>query len=192
MNTLIIYAHPNHDGHHAYFLTELKKNLDNKKINYEVLDLYSLDFNPILKMEGPEKINDSKLDEDIELYQNKIKAADKLIFIYPTWWQGAPAILKGFIDRVFSAGFAFEYKNNLPHGLLKGKMAAVFSATGGPKIFNQLIIGEIGMKVMIKNVLKFCGFKAKGFSVGSARTLNDKQRSKIVKELERMILYLYK
>lgn len=192
MNTLIVYAHPGHTGHHGYLLDQLKTVLDNKNIVYEVLDLYALGFDPILKAEELRLRNDYKVSNDVEKYQEKIKKADKLIFIYPTWWQSLPAILKGFFDRVFSAGFAFEYKNGLPVALLKGKTAAVFSATGGPKIINKFIVGDRGMKIIVKNILGFCGIKAKGFSIGSARALTDNHKKQIITMVSSMVSYLYK
>lgn len=189
MNTIIIYAHPSHSGHHGYFLEQLRTLLDNKNIAYEVLDLYALNFDPTLKSEelySLEKNNNTKT------YQEKIKNADKLVFIYPTWWQGMPAILKGFFDRIFSAGFAFEYRNHLPFGLLKGKLAAVFSATGGPAVINKFIIGETAMKVINKNILGFCGIKSKGFTIGSARELSDNHKKQIINIASSVITYLYK
>ena len=192
MKTLIIYAHPTHLGHHGYFLEELKIVLNNKKIDYSILDLYALNYDPVLRAEDLNFLPDYKISEITRSYQEKVIAADNLIFIYPTWWQGMPAILKGFIDKVFAAGFAFEYRKSMPRGLLNGKRAAVFSATGGPKMINKFIIGDKGMKLMLNNILKFCGFEAKGFSVGSARTLNDHQKKQIITEVSKMVLYLYK
>jgi NAD(P)H dehydrogenase (quinone) len=192
MNTLIVYAHPGHAGHHGYFLDQIKTILDNKKIVYEVLDLYALNYDPILKIEELGSRTAHKISEVTLDYQEKVKNADKLIFIYPTWWQGMPAILKGFFDRVFASGFAFVYKGGLPVALLKGKKAAVFSATGGPKIINKFLIGDRGMKIIVKNILGFCGIKAKGFSVGSARELTDGHKKQIITEASAMVSYLYK
>ncbi|MEI6835282.1 MAG: NAD(P)H-dependent oxidoreductase [Candidatus Falkowbacteria bacterium] len=192
MKTLIIYAHPTHLGHHGYFLEELKIVLNNKKIDYEILDLYALNYDPILRAEELNFSPDHKISEITKNYQEKVTAADNLIFIYPTWWQGVPAILKGFIDRTFAAGFAFKYQNKMPKGLLTGKRAAVFSATGAAKIVNKFIVGDKGMKMMLNNVLRFCGFEAKGFSVGSARDLNDRQKKLIISEVSKLVLYLYK
>lgn len=192
MNTLIIYTHPKHSGHHAYFLEELILKLDNKKIIYEILDLYAINFDPILKPEELSRQNAEDVNEEIKKLRNKVSEAEKLIFIFPTWWQNMPAILKGFFDRVFSAGFAFKYQNGLPIGLFKGKQAAVFSATGGPKIINRWWLGKKGMRVVVNDTLRFCGIKARGFSVGSATKFTDKQKNKVAKEVSRVIKYLYK
>jgi len=49
-------------------------------------------------------------DPEMAKYRDLITWADHLIFIFPIWWSGMPAILKGFIDRVFAADFAYSYK----------------------------------------------------------------------------------
>ena len=192
MKTLIVYGHPNHLGHHGYFLEQLLLILNNKKVEYDVLDLYALKFDPVLRNEELSRQDDSIVSSDIKEYRQKVSEADKLIFIFPTWWQGPPAIVKGFFDRVFSAGFAFKYENSLPKGLLKGKRAAVFSATGGPRVINKFIIGDKGLKVTVSNTLRFCGMRAKGFSVGSARKFNDNKKRLILSRVTKMVSYLYK
>jgi NAD(P)H dehydrogenase (quinone) len=192
MKTLIVYGHPHHQGHHGYFLEQLLLILDNKKIDYDVLDLYALKFDPVLTTEELSKQDGSVINSEIKEFRQKISETDKLIFIFPTWWQGAPAIVKGFFDRVFSAGFAFKYENGLPKGLLKGKKAAVFSATGGPRIISKLIIGDKSLKVTVNNTLRFCGMRAKGFSIGSARALDDNKKRLILNQVTKMISYLYK
>ncbi|CAM3374177.1 Putative NADPH-quinone reductase, YabF family (fragment) [Xenorhabdus nematophila ATCC 19061] len=62
-----------------------------------------------------------------------VKEADHLIFIYSVWWFGQPAILKGWIDRVFSNGFAYyeDEKGFTPY--LTGKSATIFITLGTPE-----------------------------------------------------------
>lgn len=175
MKILIIYAHPTGVGHHAYFLDKFIEILKQKDCSYEVLDLYKLNFNPVLTKEDLDGVSDNQILD----FKEKVSLSNCLVFIFPTWWQGMPAIMKGFFDRVFSAGFAFKYKNGIPLALLKGKKAAVFSATGGPKIINDFILRRKGMRVVVSDILKFCGICAKGFSIGSARKLDDKNKNKI-------------
>lgn len=192
MNTLIVYAHPGHSGHHGYLLNQVQSILDNKKIGYELLDLYKLKYDPILQSEELGGINNQKISEDSVSYQEKIKNSDKLIFIFPTWWQGMPAILKGFFDKVFCSGFAFIYKNGIPIALLKEKRAVVFSATGSPQLINRFLLGNRGMRIIIKNILGFCGIKAKGYTMGSALKLTDKHKKRLISIADEMVDNLYK
>ena len=102
-----------------------------------------------------------------------------------------PAILKGFIDRVFTNNFAFTYKNKMPVGLLKGKKAVVFTTSGAPKLFFKLMEKDFGAKQLTKYTLKFCGIKSKYFVVGNATFFNDKQKRKIKKQVKNGLKYLH-
>jgi NAD(P)H dehydrogenase (quinone) len=188
MKILVIYAHPTGVGHHAYFLEKFTEKLKQKECSYEVLDLYQMNFNPILTKTDIDGTPDNQVLE----FKEKVSESDRLVFIFPTWWQGMPAIMKGFFDRVFSAGFAFKYQNGLPIALLKSKRAIVFSATGGPKIINDFILRRKGMRVVVGDILKFCGVCAKGFSIGSARKLTEKNKIKIDSLVVKAYEYLVK
>jgi NAD(P)H dehydrogenase (quinone) len=86
-----------------------------------------------------------------------------------------PAIMKGFIDRVFSAGFAFKYTNGVPVGLLKGKKATVFVSSGARKILTKVFLGNRFEKLIASDILGFCGIKAKVYQVGNAKQLDNTQ-----------------
>jgi len=188
---LVIYAHPTHDGHHGYFLKILTEKLQTQKANFEIVDLYDLKYNPILSATELYASGENKqVDDQNKIFRDKITAANRLVFIYPTWWQNMPAILKGFVDRVFVSGFGFVYKNGLPVGLLKNKKAAIFSATGGSRWFTHFLTGDFATKTLAKYVLRFCGMSAKGFSIGSARTMNDKSRLEMDRALSCLLNYL--
>ncbi|MBN2884494.1 NAD(P)H-dependent oxidoreductase [Patescibacteria group bacterium] len=186
---LIIYAHPSREGHCGYLLEQVEHKLKQQQADYELIDLYQLNYDPILKNEelyssGRKNISDQNLS-----FQEKIKEADRLLFIYPTWWQNVPAILKGFLDRVFTGGFGFHYKNGLPVALLKGKKAAAFTASGGPLLYTRFFTGSSSLKVVLKHVLSLCGVQTKGFLIGSARNL-EKNKRKLEKMAEKIIKYL--
>lgn len=184
---LIIYAHPNKRGHCGYALQKVQEILGQKNEKCEVLDLYEMKFNPILTNE---EIYDKKISDDVFAIQEKIKANNKLIIIYPTWWGGTPAILKGFFDRVLSHGFAYKYTDKFPVGLLKGKKASVITSTGAPSLITIFLYGNRNLKTVIKNTLNFCGIKAKGFLIGNASEFNDKQKVKIEKIAEKAVDFL--
>jgi NAD(P)H dehydrogenase (quinone) len=191
-NILIIYAHPAHDGLHAYFLEQIKIILNEKNIAYEILDLYALNYNPVLQDDELYTSGHRHIAQDTETYQAKIKAADSLLFIYPTWWQNMPAILKGFLDRTFISGFAYKYRGRLPIGLLKGKRAAAFTGTGQPRWFNFIFKRDRSLRVLLYDTLAFAGIKTRGFSLGSARNLDDKKKKALERKAEKVVRYLLK
>jgi len=178
---LIIIAHPNSWGHNRYFLKKILDKLDSNNISYNILDLYKINFNPCLKNEELYTVNNRNITEENIKIQNMIKEADRLLFIYPTWWQNMPAILKGFFDRIFTPKFAYQYsKLGVPEGLLKNKRAAIFTTTGGPMIYEKLFLNSSSIKILKNHILNFCGIKSKGFVLYSAKDL-EKNKDKIKK-----------
>lgn len=178
---LIIYAHPSHDSHSGYMLKQITKKLREKNESFEIIDLYALNYDPVLRNEELYSSNRKEISEQNQEFQSKIKEAKKLIFIYPTWWQNMPAILKGFLDRVFSSGFAFRYQNGLPIPLLTGKKAAAFSPSAGPTFYTKLFTAHSSLNMLLRHVLRFSGMRTKGFSLGNARKLeNNKEKIELV------------
>ena len=71
---------------------------------------------------------------------------------------GMPAILKGFIDRIFVAGFAYKYEGALPKGLLKGKKAWVINTLDSPLWYAALLYRSADWIIMKRGVLRFVAF----------------------------------
>lgn len=155
MKALVVLAHPNTRGfNHAIcdsIVTELKK-------THEIifLDLYRESFDPsIPQSEIQRKFS---FDETILKYNQYVAQADVLVFLHPDWWGGPPAVLKGFIDRVFRPGVAYEFegteflsKSKTP--LLAGKKALVFNTTDYKKPE-----GEYAPSLIWKhNIFEYCG-----------------------------------
>ncbi len=189
MNTVIIYAHPNRDGHCGEFLRQAEEKLSTKHVDYEIIDLYRGEFDPVLPANEHYTSGQSHKPDIVASYQKQIGEAENLLFIFPTWWQSMPAILKGFFDRVFLPGFAFTYKGNMPVGLLQGKRAVVLTPAAGPRIYS-ILVGDYAVKTITKTILKFCGIKAKSFALGDARELNEQNKAKINSITTRAIAFL--
>lgn len=119
---LIINGHPDNESFCAELAVAYKKGA--KLANYEckLVNLTDLNFDPILHYGYKKR---TELEPDLIEIQNDILNSNHLVFVYPTWWSTYPALLKGFIDRVFLPRFAFKYRENslLWDKLLKGKTA---------------------------------------------------------------------
>ena len=181
---LIIYAHPNKNGHCGYVLKTALEWLNSKNIKYQILDLCQMNFDPVLKPDEHYTSGNNNITPDNKKIQELIAAEQNFIFIYPTWWNNLPAILKGFIDRIFTPGFAFKYENGRPRPLLKGR-AVVFTAAGAPWLLVKFLFKCRSIKTLTQGVLKFCGIKAKGFCIGNARKLNEEQKEIIKKIVQK-------
>ena len=108
---LIINGHPDKESFCFSLAVSYKKGADLAGADCELVNLIDLNFNPILTY-GYRKI--SELEPDLLEMQQEILAADHLVFVYPNWWSTFPALLKGFIDRVFLPNFAFKYREKGP------------------------------------------------------------------------------
>jgi NAD(P)H dehydrogenase (quinone) len=159
MNTLIIYAHSNTNSLNHAILENVIKGLKEVNQKFEVIDLYAEKFDPVLVIDDKHRRRDLINDPYTEKYREKIVQADRLIFIYPIWWYGVPAILKGFFDRVFVSGFAFRYDGKLPKGLLKNKKAWVIYTIDSPSFFIRWFRKNAEWTVVRDAILKFCGIK---------------------------------
>jgi NAD(P)H dehydrogenase (quinone) len=190
MKTLIIIAHPSKNSFNASILYEVEMHLTNKGHEVKVCDLYTLKFNPVLEEDNHTNFSQNKITEEIMEEQKKILWAENLVFIYPTWWCGMPAILKGYFDRVFTNGFAFRYEHlKGAEGLLKGKKCVVFQTTSQTEDYmkpNQLISSmETSMDV---GILDYCGINVithKFFY--SVPNVDKEAREKMLKEVKSIV-----
>ncbi|PIF33230.1 NAD(P)H dehydrogenase (quinone) [Flavobacterium sp. 9] len=130
MKNLIIYAHPNSASLNHFFKQTVVESLEKKGEEVIVRDLNEINFNPVLSLEDMQGQRMGKVADEIKTEQDFITWADQVIFIYPIWWTGMPAIMKGFIDRVFSYGFAYRYDQGVQKGLLTGKKAIIINSHG--------------------------------------------------------------
>ena len=115
MNVLIIYTHPHHNSLNGAFFKEILKGSEENPNVQEVriIDLYQDKFDPVLIFNEEKKRRDMHKDPEIQEYQEKIKWADNIVFVYPIWWGRPPAMLLGFIDRMFAANFAYRQTGGL-------------------------------------------------------------------------------
>jgi len=121
-----------------------------------LLQIGKLQFDPILH-EGYHVIQ--KLEPDLLQFQELVTWANHLVIVYPTWWGGMPAILKGLFDRSFISGFAYKYHEKDPFWdkLLKGRSAHIITTMDAPKLWYWLVNRAAGTNMLKHAILKFCG-----------------------------------
>lgn len=129
MTHLIVYAHPSPDSFSRRLVDSIKEY--SETLNTVIVrDLYAMDFNPILTREELENLKNGILSSDVELEQEYLEEADIISFVYPLWWASFPAILKGYIDRVFSYGFAYSSGPDGIEGQLTGRSVVMHTSMG--------------------------------------------------------------
>lgn len=130
MKNLVIYAHPNSASLNHFFKQTVVESLQESGQEVVVRDLNHIGFNPVFSLEDMNGQRIGQVANDVKIEQDLITWADRIIFIYPIWWTGMPAIMKGYIDRVFSYGFAYRYDQGVQKGLLTGKQAIIINSHG--------------------------------------------------------------
>lgn len=185
MNHLIIYAHPNPGSLNAQLKQTVVEYLETGGHNVVVRDLYQLGFNPALSLDDMAGQRKGQVSDDVKTEQAYISAADCITFIHPVWWTGLPAIMKGYIDRVFSYGFAYRYDQGIQKGLLTGKRAVIINTHG--KSHDEY--NAIGMDTALsltsdKGIYTYCGFEiGKHFFFDKA----DRATAELIEDWKRQI-----
>ncbi len=161
MRILAVYAHPSPQSFNHSLLQALIEESERKKHQCVVRDLYREKFQPVLSEKDFEAFNHGDIPADIKAEQEEVKNAEVLVFIHPVWWFGFPAILKGWVDRVFSYGFAYGHDSRGVKPLLTGKKALIFNTTGAPRTSGYIETGtEDAMEKLIDvGIYQFVGLE---------------------------------
>ncbi|WP_334126795.1 NAD(P)H-dependent oxidoreductase [Empedobacter brevis] len=155
---LIINGHPNKDALNSEIAIAYKTGAENTGAEVKEIVIGDLQFNPNLQFGYQKRI---ELEPDLIEAWEKIKWAEHLVWVHPVWWGGLPAITKGFIDRLFLPGFAFQYQENSIwwDKLLKGKTAHIITTLDQPSWYYWLVYGRPSVNQLKKSTLEFCGIK---------------------------------
>lgn len=156
MKTLIVYAHPEPQSLNGALKDLAVSTLENAGHEVRVSDLYAMNWKAVVDAEdfgrhasSPLKValdsgrafDAGSLTADVRTEQEKLLWADTIIFQFPLWWYAMPAILKGWVDRVFTYHFGYgvgehsdtKYGERFGEGTLAGRRALVSVTAGGPE-----------------------------------------------------------
>ena len=155
---LIINGHPNKESFNYGIASAYAEAAISSGAAIRQINIGALDFNPNLQYGYQQRM---PLEPDLVDAWEAIQWADHLVWVHPVWWGGLPAITKGFIDRLFLPGLAFQYRENSPFWdkLLKGKTAHIITSLDQPGWYYRLIYGRPSVNQLRKSTLEFCGIK---------------------------------
>jgi len=178
MKHLIIYSHLNPDSFTKAIVDKVEKVSKEKGDEVKIIDLYGEQFNPILEFPDIEYMFMGKeVPGDVKKYQELVTWADHLTVVYPLWWAQMPAMLKGFIDRVFANGYAFNYGEKGSGGLLTGKTAQLYICTGNPgEYYEESGMYDAQRRVNDEGIFGFCGIKSSIIFFGNVAMGTDELR----------------
>ncbi len=160
MKHLIVYCHPNKKSFCNNILDRLIIELESVDAEVRVRDLYGIGFNPVLSKEDLKLMEDGNFSIDIREEQDHIKWAEVITFIYPIWWTGMPAMLKGYIDRTFCYDFAFCPCSDGIIGMLSTKKVNIVNTMRASEDLyrgNGMIYSM--QKTIDEGIFQFCGMQ---------------------------------
>lgn len=165
MKVLTIYAHPNRESFNHAVLDCFTRGLKDGGHDSDVVDLYEIGFDPCFRLEDYNQYTGGRLPADVVAQQEKVAWADVLVFIAPVWWMHFPAILKGWVERVFTYNFAYRmtdegWKGDVKDrvGLLKHKKALIITTT----FFSEANYKQTGLQDAMGKIVDEYGFQYPG------------------------------
>lgn len=160
MKALVIHCHPDAESFTAAVRDRVLDHLTKAGAEVRLLDLYADQFDPVLTLgEWQNYLNTPSNRAPVEDHVAALQWCDTLIFTYPTWWYGLPAMLKGWLDRVLLPEVAFlmpnaEHKDIRP-GLTQITRIGVFT-TGGASWWLTSVIGAPGRRMLLRGIGFLC------------------------------------
>ena len=160
---LVVYAHPYPDSLIGAAHTALCEGFTAAGHEVRVTDLYGLNFDPAMSAIERREHRFPGVSEDLASHAEDLRWCDTLALVYPTWWSAQPAILKGWIDRVWTSGVAWELPegaNRLKPLLTNITRIIVVTSHGSPKWVNALQ-GEAGKRIALRSIRVLCNWRCR-------------------------------
>jgi putative NADPH-quinone reductase len=159
MRLLFVHAHPVPESLNTALRDVAVETARAQGHEVRVIDLCAEGFNPVMSTEERRSYTENvPIPADLVLHVDALRWADGLILIYPTWWYAQPAILKGWIDRVWRPGIAFSLHDEgqrLRPALTNIGLIGVITSFGSPWWFWTFLMGAPGRKIILRG-LRYC------------------------------------
>lgn len=143
MRALVVYCHPVVESFCAAARDAAIRGLHEAGHETDVIDLYGEGFSPVMdEAEWSHYIAmDGEVPEGLERHVDLVLSAEILVFVYPTWWSGLPAMLKGWLERVLlpGVGFSLDERRKVVPGLTGVRRIYIISTFGSPRLYVSLV-----------------------------------------------------
>lgn len=182
----IINGHPNQGSFNFGIAEAYREGARETGAEVKEIVIRELKFNPNLQFGYQKRM---ELEPDLMKAWETIQWADHLVWVHPVWWGGFPALMKGFIDRLFLPGLAYKYRENSVwwDKLLKGKTAHIITTLDQPGWYYRLFFGRPSVNQLKKSILEYCGVKpVKLTYIGIIRNSKDEQRVQWLRKVKEL------
>lgn len=158
MNTLIVTWHPDPESFTASLCEVAATTLRTVGDVVRIRDLAAEEFDPVMTAAERRAHRTANISPELSDHADDLRWCDQLVFVYPTWWGGQPATIKGWIDRVFVRGVAWDLPpgaNRIRGRLTNVRRLTVITTHGSPKRTNALE-GEGGKRTVTRTLRALC------------------------------------
>ena len=159
MKTLVVYCHPCPESFTAAVRDTALETLHECGHDVSLIDLYAEGFDPVMSAAERRGYHSQATNlVPVAEYANRVGWAEAIIFIYPTWWFGIPAMLKGWLERVLVPGFAFDMPDEKrgPRPRLQNIRSIIALTTCGTTPFVSWIVGQPGRRTLLRGFRSTC------------------------------------
>jgi NAD(P)H dehydrogenase (quinone) len=158
MRTLVVTCHPDPASFTAAVAERALTAIRGRGDETRVTDLYKEGFDPLFTADERRRHLDPGPDPAVAHHAEDLQWCERLVLIYPTWWSGQPAMMKGWIERVWVRDVAFDLPqdSNRVHARLRNVRRLVAITTHGSSKFVNAIEGEAGKRTVTRTLRAVC------------------------------------
>lgn len=158
MRALVVYCHPKPDSLVGAARDRAIRGLESGGHEVRLTDLYADRFEPAMTAAERLTHKEPGVDPGLQQYADDLAWAEALVLVYPTWWSGQPAMLKGWIDRIWVAGIAWEMDDGdrTPTPRLRNISRIVVVTTHGSSKMVNALEGESGKRTASRSIRAMC------------------------------------
>jgi NAD(P)H dehydrogenase (quinone) len=161
MRVLVIFCHPVAESFAAAAHATVLQALAARGHDVTDVDLYAEGFDPVMsRQDRLDYQNTARNVRPVRKYDDQLAATDAIVLVYPAWWYGMPAMLKGYFDRVWLPGVAFDVT---PDGRVETerlkniRRIIVVTTYGGPWWMVRIVVGDPARKIVSRAIRALCG-----------------------------------
>jgi NAD(P)H dehydrogenase (quinone) len=189
VNALVVLAHPCPDSFNHAVAAAVERGLVGAGHVVDRIDLYGEGFVAAMSLDERRAYHSDEpiVDEHVRDHVTRLRAADMLVFVYPTWWSGLPAVLHGWLQRVMvpGVGFEFDERGKVAPGLTHVRRIVGVSTYGSPRWYVKGV-NDNGRRVLTRALRMSCGWRTRcrWFALYSMDTTTDDDRRRFLRRVE--------
>jgi NAD(P)H dehydrogenase (quinone) len=192
VNALVVLAHPCPDSFNHAVAAAVERGLVGAGHRVDRIDLYAEEFVAAMSLAERRAYHsdDPVVDEQVRAHVARLLDADTLVFVYPTWWSGLPAVLHGWLQRVMVPGVAFGFDDDgkVVPGLTHVRRIVGVSTYGSPRWYVKAV-NDNGRRVLTRALRMSCGWRTRcsWLALYAMDTTTDDDRREFLARVERRL-----